>query len=124
MSRHVVHNTIFLIQSAVLTGILIFVTVSTKPSDVYKRLDVMEGKILNKVNHATAVAEMVDGEVSSIRLWNKETNQQLLKIQKQIDINSQWIKERTVDRWTSKDHKKWEKAKFGEVLEIEQDPIK
>lgn len=122
MPHRVVQNTVFLIQSAVLTGMLIFITVSTKPSDVYNKLDVMESKVLRKLQANGEIFSQAEAEIQSIKVWNKETVQQLLRIQRQIDYNSKWIEERTKDRWTRSDQEKWEREKFGEVLDFERDP--
>lgn len=121
MPHRVVQNTVFLIQSAVLTGMLIFITVSTKPSDVYNKLDVMESKVLRKLQANGEIFSQAEAEIQSIKVWNKETVQQLLRIQRQIDYNSKWIEERTKDRWTRSDQEKWEREKFGEVLDFERD---
>lgn len=116
MPAHVVQNSLFMIQSSVLVGVLVLVTISTKPSDVYRKVDELEQNVMNRLQQNAELFSRADTDISSIKVWNKETVQQLIRIQGQIDRNSKWIEDRTRDRWTSEDQKAWEKAKFGEVL--------
>ena len=120
MTQRVVQNTLFLIQSTIITSTLVYLTIATKPSDVYRRVEEMESSIVDLISTNGTIARKVDMEVEDIRRVNKSTTDHLRKIKQQLDVNTGWIKSRTQDRWTKQDHVNWEQAKFGEVLELEE----
>jgi len=120
MTQRVVQNTLFLIQSTVITSTLVYLTIATKPSDVYKRIEEMESSIVDQLSTNGTIARKVDMEVEDIRRVNKSTTDHLRKIKQQLDVNTDWIKSRTQDRWTKQDHMDWERRKFGSILEPKQ----
>lgn len=78
-------DTLFIIQSAVLAAMVVAWTFSTKPSDVYRRIDVMEGRLIQRVGAYTQRVEAAQQSVESIELWAKETTATIAAMKARID---------------------------------------
>ena len=118
--RETIQNAMFVIQSAVLSGILIFLSISTKPSDVYRKIDEFEDRLSGQLAGYADKLEHTHMSVHSLEVWAKETNAALRHIEARVKVSEDIldaVEEKTKDRWTRGDHTKWELQRFGDVLD-------
>jgi len=110
--RQIVKDTIFIIQSALLAAVVVWVTVATKPSDVYRRIDAMELRILDGLGNYVVKVNETKQSVESVEVWIREATTEINGLRKRLDV----IENKTADRWTRSDHQDWEQRRFGDVI--------